>query len=206
MNIDYTGLALNNYKPTKRADMLAQLEKLAQHVPAEDVEACNVLNSIAAAFAKHTKRPFVASAVSKDDARLVLNYIFNDAEAQQTVATDGRRVHIEAGVAYDEDCFICPKTNKRIESDMNYPKYKHVVPNTASFDTFTTADVPVEFDQFHACFKLPTGDVYFDKRFVLDLGPLDGWGVKVAPVDGHKTPVVFEGPNKKACIMPYRKK
>jgi len=205
MNIDYTNIARGNYKPTKRADMLAAIEKLAQHVPAEDVEACNALNSIAAAFAKHTKRDFVASAVSKDDARLVLNYIFNDAEAQQTVATDGRRVHIETGAAYIEDCFICPKTGKRVETEMYYPNYKTVIPNTASFDKFRVSDVPVEFDQFHACFKFDTGDIHFDKRFILDLGPLEDWDVKVAPVDGYKTPVVFEGPNKKACIMPVRK-
>ncbi len=206
MDIDYTNIARGNYKPTKRADMLTQLGKIAKHVPADDIAAGNVLNALAAAFAKHTKRGFVASAVSKDDARLVLNYIFNDAEAQQTVATDGRRVHIETGAAYDEDCFICPKTGKRFETEMNYPNYKIVIPVAAGFHTFRAADVLVVFDQFHACFKFDTGDVYFDKRYILDLGPLDDWDVKIAPVDAYKTPVVFEGPNKTACIMPYRKK
>lgn len=203
--IDYTKIA-QGYKPTKKANLLGDLERLAEYLPdcEENYMIQNLLTGLAASFAKHVKKDFISSAVSKDDTRLALTEIYNDADNDCLVSTDGCRLHIVEGALFDTNTYIHKKSKAIIDLDCNYPTYQAIMPNLANCTRYE--DWKVTYDKKFAYAEIEEESVNmkalvirFNKSFYLDAMEM---GKCALYYRDELSPVLFEGDKMKAVLMP----
>ena len=203
--IDYTKIA-QGYKPTKKADLLGDLERLAEYLPdcEENWDIQSLLTGIAANFAKHVKKGFIDSAVSKDTTRLALTEIYNDADNDCLVSTDGSRLHIVDGALFDSNTYIHKKSKTIIDLPCRYPTYQAIMPNLANchrhenwFVTYDKEFAYVELEEESD--NMEALVIRLNKVFYLDAMLM---GDCALYYKDKYSPVLFEGDKKKAVLMP----
>ncbi len=130
--INYERITLGNFKRIKHADLLDKfihlMNDLKQDNPDIEISFSNeeLITSIAGTLEKKIKKSFVQRALSKDPYRGSLNYIYNDSEKGLTVACDGRRIHWEKSVKYEDNCLLT-RQSTLAETHEIYPDYFNIM-------------------------------------------------------------------------------